>query len=94
MLGFVREARKQGLRAPVVLMGYINPLLKYGEEKAVIDAKAAGANAFIVVDLPLEEEPLFFKACRQHGMSFVPLVAPTTLDARLPMLAKAADAFM
>ena len=38
----------------------------------------AGANGFIVVDLPLEEEPAFFTACRTHEMSFVPLVAPTT----------------
>lgn len=93
-LQMVREAREQGLKAPVVLMGYINPLIKYGEERAVVDAKAAGANAFIVVDLPLEEEPLFFKACRTHGMSFVPLMAPTSLDGRLTMLARAADSFV
>lgn len=93
-LNFVREARKNGLKAPVVLMGYVNPLIKYGEEKAVKDAKEAGANGFIIVDLPLEEEPLFFKACREQGMSFIPLIAPTTRDGRIPLLCNAADSFI
>lgn len=52
-------------QAPVVFMGYVNPLLAYGPARAVSDAKDAGANGFIVVDLPLEEEPEFFKACKQ-----------------------------
>jgi len=91
---FVKTAREKGLKAPVIFMGYVNPLIRYGEEKAVKDAKDGGANGFIVVDLPLEEEPLFFKACLTHGMSFVPLIAPTTRDARIPLLVKAADSFI
>jgi hypothetical protein len=96
-------------------MGYVNPLLAYGPARAVSDAKDAGANGFIVVDLPLEEEPEFFKACKQvrwrlpatrartrsltqprpqNKMSFVPLVAPTTTDARLALLVAAADTFL
>jgi tryptophan synthase alpha subunit len=93
-LRFIKEAREQGLKAPIVLMGYVNPLIQYGEEKAVLDAKEAGANAFIIVDLPLEEQPLFFKACRTHGLSFIPLVTPTTKDSRISMLVNAADSFL
>jgi len=90
----VRQARAKGLKAPVIFMGYVNSLIKYGEEKAVKDAKDAGANGFIVVDLPIEEEPNFFQACRTHSMSFVPLVAPTTREGRLPLLCGVADSFI
>ncbi|MCK6564401.1 MAG: tryptophan synthase subunit alpha [Dehalococcoidia bacterium] len=93
-LGFVREARARGLEAPVILMGYYNPILAYGEERAPRDAAAAGADGFIVVDLPPEEAGSFLAACRGADMSFVPLVAPTTTGARVEKLAAAADAFL
>ncbi len=90
----VSEARASGLTAPVLLLGYDNPILAYGEEEAARDAAAAGADGFIVVDLPPEEAAEFIAACRAHGLSFVPLVAPTTTDSRLPTLAASADAFL
>ena len=93
-LEIVREARAAGLTAPVVFMGYYNPLLAYGEERAVSDAGAAGADGFIVVDLPPDEASSFLEACRQHDMSFIPLVAQTSRDERLPILVDAADAFL
>lgn len=93
-LDFVREARARGLNAPVLFMGYYNPLLAYGEERAVRDARDAGADGFIVVDLPPEEAGAFLAACRSYDMSFVPLVAPTTPDARIGRIAAAADAFL
>jgi tryptophan synthase len=92
--GMVREARERGLKAPVVFMGYYNPLLAHGEERAVADAKAAGADGFIVVDLPAEEAGAFLTACRANDMSFVPLIAPTSTDARIEALAKVADSWM
>jgi tryptophan synthase len=90
----VREARAQGLRAPVVFMGYYNPLLARGEARAVAEAKAAGADGFIVVDLPAEEAGPFLAACRANDMSLVPLVAPTSTDARLEQLAKTVDSWV
>ena len=90
----VREARRQGLRAPIVLMGYYNPLYSRGEEGAVAEAKAAGADGFIVVDLPAEEAGNFIAACRANDMSFIPLVAPTSTGDRIEVLAKTADAWM
>lgn len=93
-LAFVREARAQGLTVPVLLMGYYNPLLQYGEARAARDAAAAGVDGFIVVDLPPDEADEFLACCRANDLSFVPLVAPTTTDARIPLLARAADAFL
>jgi tryptophan synthase len=63
----VRDARKRGLKAPVMLMGYYNPLLSYGEERMLQDAKEAGVNGFIIVDLPPEEALRFRNYCRNYG---------------------------
>ncbi|HNM77521.1 MAG TPA: tryptophan synthase subunit alpha [Tepidiformaceae bacterium] len=90
----VREARDRGLTCPVVFMGYYNPILSRGEERAAAEAKAAGADGFIVVDLPPEEAGSFIAACRANDLSFVPLVAPTSRDERIDVLAQVADAWM
>ena len=63
----VKEARGKGLRAPVMLMGYYNPLLRYGEERMLKDAREAGVNGFIMVDLPPEEAVRFRDLCRREG---------------------------
>lgn len=90
----VREARAQGLRAPIVFMGYYNPLLAKGEERAIAEAKAAGGDGFIVVDLPADEAGNFIALCHRYDMSYVPLIAPTTTDERIEVLAKAADSWL
>jgi tryptophan synthase len=66
-LEIIREARRKGLQAPVLFMGYYNPLLSYGEEKILKDAKQAGVNGFIVVDLPPEEAVRFRNFCTSGG---------------------------
>ena len=63
----VRKARRKGLKAPVLFMGYFNPLLSYGEERILKDAKEAGVNGFIVVDLPPEEAVRFRDFCTRGG---------------------------
>lgn len=74
-LQMVRDARARGLKAPILLMGYYNPLLSYGEERLLTDCKEAGVNGFIVVDLPPEEAVSFRKLCSSGGyVSFAPLV--------------------
>lgn len=93
-LGFVREARVRGLKAPVVLMGYHNPILAYGEERLARDAREAGVDGFIVVDLPPDEGSTFLMALRANGLAFVPMIAPTTTDERIPVLAAAAESFI
>ena len=63
----VRDARKLGLKAPILLMGYYNPFLHYGESRLLDDCKAAGVNGFIVVDLPPEEAVSFRNFCISGG---------------------------
>ncbi|KAF5862011.1 tryptophan synthetase [Aspergillus alliaceus] len=93
-LGLVSEARKRGLRAPVLLMGYYNPLLSYGEERLLEDCREAGVNGFIVVDLPPHEAVKFRNYCAKGGLSYVPLLAPSTTESRLKLLCKLADSFV
>ena len=66
-LKVVREARERGLRIPLLFMGYYNPLLIYGEENIVRDARGVGVNGFIVVDLPPEEAIRFRGFCTREG---------------------------
>jgi tryptophan synthase len=93
-LEFVRAAREQGLTVPVVLMGYYNPFRAFGEKNIVQCAKEAGADGFIVVDLPPEASQEFRSHCREFKMSFVPLIAPTTSDERLQYIDTIADSFV
>ncbi|KAG6837272.1 bifunctional tryptophan synthase trp1 [Arthromyces matolae] len=93
-LGQLREARSKGLTVPVVLMGYYNPLLAYGEDKAIQDAAEAGASGFIMVDLPPEEAITFRDKCRKAKLSYIPLIAPSTTLPRIKFLASIADSFI
>lgn len=70
-LEYVREARTKGLTAPVVFMGYYNPVVAYGEERLVRDCAQFGVSGFIIVDLPPEESLHFRKLCREHGCVWV-----------------------
>jgi len=93
-LGFVKEARSKGLTVPVVLMGYYNPLLAYGVDRLVVDTAEAGAQGFIVVDLPPEEGHGFVAACRSKDLAFVPLVTPASTNERVEQLSTVADGFL
>ncbi|KAH8926502.1 tryptophan synthase [Atractiella rhizophila] len=93
-LGFVKAAREKGLKTPIILMGYLNPLLAYREEQAIKDAKTSGANGFIIVDAPPEEAVKFRNFCKQEEMSYIPLIAPSTSDKRIKLLTSIADTFV
>mmetsp|Transcript_16412 Transcript_16412/g.33722 ORF Transcript_16412/g.33722 Transcript_16412/m.33722 type:complete len:728 (-) Transcript_16412:86-2269(-) len=93
-LDMVKKAREMGLTVPVVLMGYVNPFIQYGEERLCEKTKEAGADGFIVVDLPPEEGAELNKACVKYGLSNVPLVAPTSSDKRIAALADMATTFL
>jgi len=92
--GFVKDARKAGLTVPIVLMGYYNPFAQYGDENVVKAAAEATVGGFIVVDLPPEEAGVFATACKKHGVGFIPLVAPTTTDKRLSIIAEYASGYV
>jgi tryptophan synthase len=93
-LEMVKKARAMGLTVPVVLMGYYNPFFQYGVEKLCEETKSAGADGFIVVDLPPEEGIALNKACFENGLSNVPLVAPTSSDQRIGYLTDMASTFL
>ncbi|KAF9257456.1 bifunctional tryptophan synthase TRP1 [Marasmius fiardii PR-910] len=93
-LEMVKEARTKGLTTPVLLMGYYNPLIAYGEDKAISDAYDAGANGFIIVDLPPEEAITFREKCARADISYVPLIAPSTSQNRIKFLASIANTFI
>lgn len=95
VLDTVTAARAAGVTAPVVLMGYLNPLLAYGIDRLAKDAKTAGVNGFIIVDLPPEEaELVVVPAITRAGLSFIPLLTPTTAPERVASIAKVASSFI
>ena len=83
-LQLVREFRKEDKETPIVLMGYYNPIYIYGNERFLVDAKAAGVDGLIVVDLPPEEDEELCLPALRTGMNFIRLATPTTDDKRLP----------
>jgi len=78
---------------PVVLFGYLNPLHRHGLEEAARDAAAAGADAFLVVDLPPEEAPQLTDHLHANDLDFVALFTPTSSDERVRAIASAASGF-
>jgi tryptophan synthase alpha chain len=83
-LALVREFRGADAATPLVLMGYYNPIYVYGVERFLADAKAAGVDGLIVVDLPPEEDAELCLPALTAGFNFIRLATPTTDDKRLP----------
>jgi tryptophan synthase alpha chain len=83
-LALVRAFRADDDATPIVLMGYYNPIYIYGVEKFLADAKAAGVDGLIVVDLPPEEDEELCLPALRVGLNFIRLATPTTDDKRLP----------
>jgi tryptophan synthase alpha chain len=83
-LDLVRAFRAEDDTTPIVLMGYYNPIYIYGVDKFLIDAKAAGVDGLIVVDLPPEEDAELCLPALKAGLNFIRLATPTTDDKRLP----------
>ncbi|KAG5645056.1 bifunctional tryptophan synthase trp1 [Asterophora parasitica] len=94
VLGILKEARNQGLTVPVILMGTRFRERAPPTDKAIQDAAEAGANGFIMVDLPPEEAITFREKCRKANIAYVPLIAPSTTLKRIKFLASIADTFI
>lgn len=97
-LDAVKELRKRGVEIPLILMGYYNPMLAYGLEKFIHDAKEAGADGFIIPDLPMEESDEFESALvGADGRPPLPLIrmlAPTSSSDRMEKIARNAKGFI
>jgi tryptophan synthase alpha chain len=83
-LELVRGFRKNDDATPLVLMGYYNPIYIYGVDKFLADAKTAGVDGLIIVDLPPEEDTELCVPALKAGLNFIRLATPTTDDKRLP----------
>lgn len=93
-LALVRAFRQENDATPVILMGYFNPLHAYGLGRFVNDAKEAGVDGLIVVDLPPEEDADLRLPATKAGLDFIRLATPTTDASRLPNVVKNASGFL
>ena len=93
-LAMVRDFRREDDATPVVLMGYLNPILSYETQRFCQDAAAAGVDGLIVVDLPTEEADLLVPHAAARGLDIIRLVAPTTDDARMPLVLNGSSGFV
>jgi len=94
VLKAVAELRARGVTIPLVLMGYYNPLLAYGLPRLAADAAEAGADGFIVPDLPLEESAPLIEALGAAGLPWIRMLAPTTPPERARALLSEAEGFV
>lgn len=94
VLGFVRGFRAKNQHTPVVLMGYANPVERYGVERFVGDAQEAGVDGVLVVDYPPEECEAFAGLLRTHQIDPIFLLAPTSTDARMQQVGRIASGYV
>lgn len=93
-LAMVKTFRESDATTPLVLMGYYNPVYVYGVERFLADAKAAGVDGLVVVDLPPEEDGELCLPALAAGLDFIRLATPTTDDQRLPAVLKHTAGFV
>ncbi|MBO0711451.1 MAG: tryptophan synthase subunit alpha [Acetobacteraceae bacterium] len=93
-LAMVRDFRREDETTPIILMGYLNPILSYGPERFCQDAAASGVDGLIVVDLPTEEADRLLPHATARGLDVIRLVAPTTDDDRMPLVLAGSSGFV
>lgn len=93
ILGCVARIRKQS-QIPILLMGYYNPIFRYGADRFFKDAQRAGVDGVLLVDLPPEEGEVTQKAARRHNISFIYLLAPTSDASRIQKVQQKASGFI
>jgi tryptophan synthase alpha chain len=93
-LAMVRDFRREDDATPIILMGYLNPILSYEPTRFCQDAAAAGVDGLIVVDLPSEEADMLVPQATARGIDIIRLIAPTTDEARLPKVLDGSSGFV
>ena len=93
-LDLAREFRETDTTTPIVMMGYYNPIFSRGVDKFLVDAKDAGIDGLIVVDLPPEEDDELCIPAQKAGLNFIRLATPTTDDKRLPKVLQNTSGFV
>jgi tryptophan synthase alpha chain len=93
VLGLIKNLREK-IDQPLVLMGYANVFLAMGEQNFAAAAQEVGVDGVITVDLPPEEDELFFESLIEHGIDPILLASPTTSEPRLALLAERTRGFL
>ncbi|MEO8601619.1 MAG: tryptophan synthase subunit alpha [bacterium] len=94
ILGLVADVRRSGLTTPIILFGYYNPFFHYGPARLAADAKQAGADGLLVVDLPPEEADELWQPARREGLDVIFLLAPTSDRRRIKAVLGKASGFV
>ncbi len=90
----VKKFREKNTETPIILMGYFNPIFRFGVKKFINQAEEVGVDGFIIVDLPPEEDNEFFIPLRKTNMDLIRLITPTTDEKRLQIVLKNASGFL
>ena len=95
LLSQVEEARREVTEVPLVLMGYLNPMMQYGIERLFARCKEIGIDALIIPDLPFNEYMRDFRGlCRKYDLPMIMLITPETSDERIRMIDRHCDGFI
>jgi tryptophan synthase alpha chain len=94
VLDAVRAFRARNAATPIVLMGYANPIERWGTERFIADANAAGVDGVLVVDYPPEEAEAFAAQCKRAGIDPIFLLAPTSTDERMRAVGRIASGYV
>ncbi len=89
-----KKVRSSNNRAGIVLMGYFNPILKYGLNNFVKKSSLSGVDGIIIPDLPIEESDQIRIICNKYGIHLIPLIAPTSTPQRIDNICKKASGFI
>lgn len=93
-IALVKRVREAGIEVPLMLMGYFNPVVKYGIDHYVADCADAGVDGFIIPDLPIEESGRVRDAARAKGIDLIYMTAPTTTEERLRQVGEMGSGFV
>jgi tryptophan synthase alpha chain len=93
-IALAKRVRDNGVEVPLMLMGYFNPVIRYGLERYVTDCADAGVDGFIIPDLPIEESGRVREAAREKGIGLIYMAAPTTTDERLRQIGEMGSGFV
>lgn len=93
-LEVVRRLRASGVEAPLLFMGYYNPVFNYGLQEFAAACADAGIDGLIIPDLPPEESDPLLDACREHGLNLIYLIAPTSTPERIDAVIQRANGFI
>jgi tryptophan synthase alpha chain len=93
-IALAKRIRDRGIDTPLMLMGYFNPILRYGLDRYAADCAAAGVDGFIVPDLPIESSASLRDAAQEHGIDLIFMLAPTSTEERMKKVGELGSGFV